>query len=190
MLVIVRWWSEAFQSIKVAKDFSWVSLKKGSFCLTWAAFFWFISVWSSNVDDNPFLKKQLGRNKNKLRWDIYRPVCDTVQPKHKTHQAATMQQIFFNVCLRLEVLVADTPTDARLCRRGSSSSAGIWRCIKAGERDALQVFNWISCWISGTSLKCMWASPNDALIFALQRHCAYVWVVCLHVFFHQLAQAD
>lgn len=53
-------------------------------------------------------------------------------------------------------------------RRGNSSSAGIWRRIKA-RGDPLQVFNWISRRISGTSLKCMWASPNDALIFALQR---------------------
>ena len=51
-----------------------------------------------------------------------------------------------------------------------------------GERDALQVLNWISCRISGTSLKCMWASLNDALIFALQRHSAYVCVcVCVCV---------
>lgn len=114
MLVIVLWWSEAFQSIKVAKDFSWLSFKKkGSLCLTWAVFFWFISVWSSNVDDNPLLKKQLGRNKNKLRWDIYRPVYNTVQPKHKTHRAATTQQIVFNVCL-LEVLVCLQPRTHRL----------------------------------------------------------------------------
>lgn len=45
-----------------------------------------------------------------------------------------------------------------------------------GERDALQVLNWISCRISGNSLKCMWASPNDALIFALKRHSAYICV--------------
>lgn len=81
-------------------------------------------------------------------------------------------------------------THARLCRPSFSSSAGIWHCIKVGERDELQVLNWISWWISGTSLKCMWASPNDALIFALQRHQAYVSVVCLHVFLDQLAQAD
>lgn len=36
---------------------------------------------------------------------------------------------------------ADAPTHARLSGRGSPSSAGIWRCIKAGERDALQVLN-------------------------------------------------
>lgn len=71
----------------------------------------------------------------------------------------------------------------------------IWHRIKAGERDALQVLNWISCRISGTSLKCMWASPNDALIFALQRlQSAHMSVcvgvcLCLGVFFHQLAQA-
>lgn len=81
-------------------------------------------------------------------------------------------------------------THARLCRPSFSSSAGIWHCIKVGEWDELQVLNWISWWISGTSLKCMWASPNDALIFALQRHQAYVSVVCLHVFLDQLAQAD
>lgn len=73
---------------------------------------------------------------------------------------------------------ADTPTRAHLTSRGS---VAIWHYIKAGERDALQVLNWISCWISGTSLKCMRASPNDALIFALQRHSAYVCVVVMFV---------
>ncbi len=71
---------------------------------------------------------------------------------------------------------------ARLSSRSSPSSVGIWRCIKAGEWDALQVLNWISCWISGTSLQCMWASSNDALIFALQRHRAYVCVVDMFAF--------
>lgn len=84
---------------------------------------------------------------------------------------------FSCVCL-FEVLVCLRPlTRARLSSLGSQSCAGIWRCIKAGERDALQVLNWISCWISGTPLKCMWASPNDALIFELQRHSVSVCVL-------------
>lgn len=82
----------------------------------------------------------------------------------------------------------NTPTHACLSSLGSPSYAGIWRGIKAGERDALQVLNWISCWISGTSLKCMWASPNDAFISELQRHSVSV-CLCLHVFLHQLAQS-
>jgi len=55
------------------------------------------------------------------------------------------------------------------------------------KRDALQDLNWISCRISGTPLKCMWASLNDALIFALQRHFVCV-CVCVCVILHQLAQ--
>lgn len=86
--------------------------KKGSLCLTWAVFFWFISVWSSNVGDNPLLKKQLGRNKNKLRWDIYRAVCNTVQPKHT--EQPQRNKLFLMFVYLTYVLVCLQPRTHRL----------------------------------------------------------------------------